>query len=306
MHSGILTLSKTQCNRTFDPFQVSTWVILPSACFLFYFFAVYPLKQPAALAAGLLHAIFFIISTCLGLYLTLSDPTDPTVYKERAARVGNIKFDLSPFNTICRICDTHVQSSSKHCNTCKRCVDGFDHHCKWLNNCIGQANYRMFVLLLVSFFLLTLVQLLTAIFSIIMVSKSNTDERSRAEDLYKDLKVHYGACGTLIGLATIPCILTCQLGLFHIWLHKKRQTTYQYILQKRIQKDPNYLSPNYENAFEPYLHTKKVNPDKTRRAPSVIPLNCKMKEIIGSEEMSGCEEAPLKDESVGEKGSFTS
>ena len=36
----------------------------------------------------------------------------------------------------------HRTSKAKHCRTCDKCVEGFDHHCKWLNTCVGSRNYR--------------------------------------------------------------------------------------------------------------------------------------------------------------------
>jgi hypothetical protein len=33
---------------------------------------------------------------------------------------------------------------AKHCRRCNRCRCGFDHHCRFINNCVTSANYRAF------------------------------------------------------------------------------------------------------------------------------------------------------------------
>ena len=40
--------------------------------------------------------------------------------------------------------------NSKHCKKCDRCISGFDHHCRFINLCIGEKNYRWFVWMCIS------------------------------------------------------------------------------------------------------------------------------------------------------------
>ena len=49
---------------------------------------------------------------------------------------------------VCRTCRLLKPARSKHCSICKACVAKHDHHCVWVNNCLGRGNYGYFVALL--------------------------------------------------------------------------------------------------------------------------------------------------------------
>jgi hypothetical protein len=39
---------------------------------------------------------------------------------------------------------------SRHCYICKKCVERYDHHCPWINNCVGIKNHNCFLFLMIS------------------------------------------------------------------------------------------------------------------------------------------------------------
>ena len=94
------------------------------------------------------HSFLFLFTFWFGFKATVTDPTDPAVYYQREHR-ENFKV-LERVSKIlayrCELCELYIQDYSKHCRPCNRCCHKFDHHCQWLNNCIGGANYKYFIL----------------------------------------------------------------------------------------------------------------------------------------------------------------
>nr|XP_021529744.1 probable palmitoyltransferase ZDHHC12 isoform X3 [Aotus nancymaae] len=49
----------------------------------------------------------------------------------------------------CRYCLVLQPLRARHCCECRRCVRRYDHHCPWMENCVGERNHPLFVVYLV-------------------------------------------------------------------------------------------------------------------------------------------------------------
>ncbi|XP_011517418.1 palmitoyltransferase ZDHHC12 isoform X1 [Homo sapiens] len=48
----------------------------------------------------------------------------------------------------CRYCLVLQPLRARHCRECRRCVRRYDHHCPWMENCVGERNHPLFVVYL--------------------------------------------------------------------------------------------------------------------------------------------------------------
>lgn len=142
---------------------------------------------------------------------------DPEEYKDedphKAPYIKVIQIQKATVRTKwCVTCQFYRPPRCSHCSVCGNCIETFDHHCPWINNCIGQGNYRHFF-----FFLLCLSVHMITIFTWCVLYILSHKERLKETE-------------SLIALALIIVIFFLSwpivgLTIFHIMLVAKNRTT---------------------------------------------------------------------------------
>ncbi|XP_076340249.1 palmitoyltransferase ZDHHC23-A-like isoform X2 [Tachypleus tridentatus] len=91
----------------------------------------------------------FVSVMCVCGYLTNLGPGQPRNIEihDLQERGGNsISLVISDYESKCKICLIHQPDRCCHCRICNHCVLRQDHHCVWLNCCIGAKNHRYFII----------------------------------------------------------------------------------------------------------------------------------------------------------------
>jgi len=214
------------------------WIELSSNWGLFNFF----------LEHFLMGSVYYhYITTCI------KDPGSPSKEIEPPK-------DASPRNVIesarndpkwCGVCKVFKVARSHHCSHCDRCVLRMDHHCVWVNNCVGFYNHKHFYLFLVYLTFECIHQFMVYLLYIIHLfgrlgsfkSKEHVDERG-AITLQVLLMV-------LLFIIIVPTFLgVVSLCVYQTTLIGRNMTSIEELWSETERRKAEVSGKLYRNAFD--------------------------------------------------------
>ncbi|XP_019866477.2 palmitoyltransferase ZDHHC11 [Aethina tumida] len=259
------------------PLQLTGWLTLAAlsaGSFLLLVPALPLHAQPACLAV---LTVLLLLHTAAHVSAALVDPAEEVLRKrvpEVVPQLDRAKYAHVIEGGVCHLCG--IESSSertKHCSACNKCVHRFDHHCKWLNHCIGGRNYALFLMCVSTAVAAAALVAALAVAELVLHHTASTTSAAQLSDAVPEKKEGYpfdqnssypghpsslpsgdaaflAVVAALGLLAAITAGLLLHLCFFHIYISFLGLTTYEYIRQQRQNQSQPHVSVN-RNAEEP-------------------------------------------------------
>ncbi|MEQ2303230.1 Palmitoyltransferase zdhhc3 [Ameca splendens] len=144
---------------------IITWLLVFYAEFVVLFVMLVPSKNLTySIVNGTLFNTLSFLALASHLRAMCTDPG--AVPKGNATKEYIESLQLKPGQVVykCPKCCSIKPDRAHHCSVCKRCIRKMDHHCPWVNNCVGENNQKYFVLFTMYIALISLHSLVMVVF----------------------------------------------------------------------------------------------------------------------------------------------
>ncbi|XP_062970821.1 palmitoyltransferase ZDHHC3 isoform X2 [Cynocephalus volans] len=126
---------------------IVTWFLVLYAEFVVLFVMLIPSRDYVySIINGIMFNLLAFLALASHCRAMLTDPG--AVPKGNATKEFIESLQLKPGQVVykCPKCCSIKPDRAHHCSVCKRCIRKMDHHCPWVNNCVGENNQKYFVL----------------------------------------------------------------------------------------------------------------------------------------------------------------
>lgn len=126
---------------------IMTWFLVLFADYVVIFIILIPGPYPYYSAVNfVIYQMIASLAVISHVRTMFSDPgavPKGTATKEAIQQLG---FRDGVVIYKCPKCCSIKPDRAHHCSVCQRCIKKMDHHCPWVNNCVGEKNQKFFVL----------------------------------------------------------------------------------------------------------------------------------------------------------------
>jgi len=235
------------CQRPIDISMIFLWVVWFIAVIGFYSFVSFFFPTVNQIIVCIFAGLLTCIQLATTLYIMFVETQDPVIQQQNKPRnldyVKEMGVPVIGPDNFCHICQVTVERKTRHCKPCNKCVAGFDHHCVYLNTCIGSKNYSEFILLIYLSAFIALFFAACALYYFIQFFANRDQFKATVSYYFSSGKYAPVICDILLLLYCLFCLYAyftvLELIIFHfkLWLYKMK--TQEYI--RKREDDPEYF-----------------------------------------------------------------
>ncbi|KAL4093476.1 hypothetical protein PRIC1_005624 [Phytophthora ramorum] len=152
---------------------------------------------------------------------------------------------------------------TRYCALCRKAVPGLDHHCTWLQTCIGKANYAQFFTVACTGTVQFVLQVVYAALCLLWLHYHPLDDAGTSGYIVE-------ICLIMCLAISVPCMFMYFVLLgFHLYLMLLGYGTYEWMLRRRKEQRAKQEAKKHKNSTTNDEDAAEISTTSTRESASL-------------------------------------